>query len=208
MSALLSPARKTEPNAIAANSVIDGSVVDRPRRRLIVGALLFVATLATLAIGGWGLVTSVGSQAPPASIGDAVDVSGGSLRVDDVTPEHMAPMRLKSFGKAGMNMTGTSGMDMAPEGFRRFSVDVTLLAENGDLKYSPKDFRINGEGTKETAPVRNALTGETIPAGNATSGVLVFQVPDEAKNLMLTFDGSRQPVALDLPEDDGHSHEH
>lgn len=188
------------------------------RRPLFAGALLFLAVLAALVAGGWGVLVSVSSQAPPARIGDTVEVSGGFLRVDGVTPENMAPMQSGKFGASGMSMS-SSGMDMAPEGSRRFTVDVSLAAsENGSLGYSAEDFKITGSGMKETGPIRHQLEAGTLPPGSATSGVLIFQAPEKARNLTLTFDDGRQPVALDLPagghphgdesqpKDDGHSH--
>lgn len=177
------------------------------RRPLIAGAVLFVATLAVLATGGWGLLASLASPAPPAAVGDTVEVPGGFLRVDDATPEHMAPMKMNKFGASGMSMQST-GMDMAPEGFRRFTVDVSLAAPEGQsFGYAAKDFTLSGDKMDETGPLRHQLEAGTLAPGTATSGALVFQVPDEARNLMLTFGDGRQPVALDLkPGEGGHGH--
>lgn len=180
------------------------------RRPLIAGALLFVATLAAIAVGGWGLLASLSSPTLPAAGGEAVEVPGGGLmRVDGVTPEHMAPMQMNKFGASGMSMQQSAGMDMAPEGYRRFTVDVSLAApENGSFSYSAKEFKISGEKTKEGAPLRHQLEAGTLAPGTATSGALVFQVPNDARNLMLSFGDGRQPVALDLkPGDGGHGHE-
>lgn len=192
------------------------------RRPLIFGALLFVATLAVLAVGGWGLLASLGSQAPPALVGDTVEVTGGSLRVEEVTPESMAPMQTKKYQRSGMSMSANVP-DMTPEGYKRFNVDVSLAAETADINFSAKDFRLTGEGIDQVTPLRHELNTSILPEGSAIQGIVVFQVPEDAKNLMLTFDGSRQPVALDVPggkghsnhssgggekKDDGHSHEH
>lgn len=177
------------------------------RRPLVAGALLFAATLVVLAAGGWGLFAALGAPAPASAAGDTVEVPGGFLRVDGVTPEHMAPMKMKDFGASGMSMQST-GMDMPPEGFRRFTVDISLAAsENGNFSYSAKDFTVSGEGLEETTPLRHQLEAGTLAPGSATSGALVFQAPEEAKNLMLSFGDGRQPVALDLkPGEGGHGH--
>jgi hypothetical protein len=99
------------------------------------------------------------------------------------------------------------GMDMAPEGQRRFAVDVTLAAERGDLSYSPEDFRISGKGVKKSGPVRHQLEAGMLPAGGAISGSLVFQAPDEAKELTLSFGDEVQKIALNLdPAEGGDSH--
>ena len=181
------------------------------RRGRITGLLLALVTLAVLAAGGWGFVSSLSTEAPPARVGEPVGVPGGALLVGKVAPEHMVSMQMGKFANAGMSgMSSPMGMDMAPEGQRRFVVDVTLAAETRDLSYSPKDFRISGKGmNKEAAPIRQQLEGGTIPAGSAISGSLVFQAPEEVKELMLSFGDGAQKVALDLKpatESDGHAH--
>ena len=182
--------------------------VTAKRRARVANVLLLAAVGAALAAGLWGLFSSLGTQAPPARIGEAVEISGGFLVADRVTPETMAPMQSNKFSAGGMNMS-SMGMDMAPEGYERFAVVVTLAAdEDGELSYSPEDFRVSGEGLKEDGPVRSELEAGTIPAGSAVSGNLVFQAPEEASKLRLSFDGGR-PVALDLgpvAEGSGHSH--
>ena len=128
------------------------------------------------------------------------------MRVEKVTPEHMAPMRSGKFANAGMSMSST-GMDMAPEGFTRFAAEVTLQAQGENLAYAPEDFRLSGEGVKTHVPVRSQLGADSVPDGSAVSGNLVFQAPENAKGLTLEFDGGR-PIALDLPAnmDEGHGH--
>jgi hypothetical protein len=161
-------------------------------------------------VAGSAVIYSLTTEAPPARVGEAVGVPGGQLLVEKVTPEHMASMQMGKFAQAGMSGMSSMGMDMAPEGQRRFAVDVTLAAERGDLSYSPDDFRISGEGmNKEAGPIRSQLDGETIPAGGAISGNLVFQAPEDAKGLMLSFGDGGRKVALDLKpatQGDGHSH--
>lgn len=183
-----------------------------PRHRIILGSMLLaLAVTVALVAGGWGVISSIATGAPPASVGEPVEVSGGIVRVDRVTPEHMVPMRSGKFAATGMSMSAT-GMDMAPKGFERFVVDVTLVAENGALSYSPGDFRLSGEGVKDHAPIRAQISDGDLDKGNAVSGGLVFQAPVNAKNLTLNFDGGRG-IALDLPankdggkEKEGHGH--
>lgn len=170
--------------------------------------LLALVTMAVLATGGWGVVSSLSTESPPAGVGDAVGVPGGVLLVDKVALEQMAPMQAGKFANAGMSGMSSMGMDMAPEGQRRFVVDVTLAAESADLSYSPDDFRISGEGIKESEPIRHQLDAGTLPAGGAISGSLVFQAPVEAKEMTLSFGGEGQKIALNLDpakEGDGHS---
>ncbi|QIN81022.1 hypothetical protein GBA65_21495 (plasmid) [Rubrobacter marinus] len=169
----------------------------RRRPRSIGGALLVLATVAALAFGVWGFSSSLAAGPAPASVGEDVEVPGGLMRVDGVTPEHMAPMQMDKFAKKGMNMSGMVS-DMTPKGYRRFSVDFTLVGQgSAGLDYSVDRFRATGEGTKETKPLRGELEPGTVPQGSAVSGTMIFQVPEEAKGLKLSFGGGT-PVALDL----------
>ena len=179
----------------------------RGHRGPLAGALILLVALAAVAAGGWGMLSSLAAEAAPARIGEAVEVPGGLLRVDAVTPEYMAPMQSDKFAASGMSMSAM-GMDMAPEGKRRIAVDVSLAAEKSGLPYSPERFRIAGEGMEETGPIRDQLGAGAVPLVSAISGTLIFQVPEDAKELELRFADGR-PVALDLPaaeEGDDHSH--
>ena len=179
-----------------------------PRYRVFLGALLLsLAVLAALAAGGWGVVSSLAGEGPPARVGESVEVPGGAFRVENVTPEHMAPMQSKKFSQGGMSMS-SMGMDMAPEGYERFAVEVTLAAEDGDLAYRAESFEISGPNVKPHGPVRSQPTTGDVPEGTALAGNLVFQAPEGAKNLTLRFGDSRQ-VALDVPAPEnsgGHGH--
>ena len=196
------------PSATGPGELVQ-SGVDRRRSARARGARFVLAfgVAASLAAGGWGIFSSLGVEAEPARLGEVVEVSGGLVRVDAVTPEHMAQMQADKFAASGMNMS-SMGMDMAPEGQRRFSVEVALAAKDGALNYSPQDFRITGDGIEEIEPLRETFEGETIPAGGAVSGSLVFQVPEDAQGLELGFDGGR-PISLELPPTDkGEAHSH
>lgn len=175
--------------------------------RVISGAILLaLAVAAVFVAGGWGVISSLTTGAPPANIGESVEVSGGLMRVDSVEPEHMASMQSKKFSASGMNMS-SMGVDMVPDGYRRFTVDVSLVAQSQSISYAPEDFQVSAEGVKPSGPIRAQLEKGTIEAGEAVSGSLVFQVPDKAPGLKLDFDGGRS-VALDLPksEQGGHGH--
>ncbi len=178
--------------------------LSRNRRTLAGTLILSFAVLAALVAGGWGVLSSITVGDPPARIGEAVEVPGGLMSVDRVTPEHMASMQKGKFAQAGMSMSST-GMDMAPDGYRRFAVDVSLAAQSGSLAYSPEDFEVSGEDMKTHGPIRTQLEAGSLATGDAISGLLVFQVPEKSKNLTLDFDGGRG-VALDVPASEGGSH--
>lgn len=182
-------------------------------RRVAAGTLLSAAVALSLAAGGWGLLSAQVPQTAHAvdarnavAQGEVAEVPGGLLRVDKVIPEHMAPMQMDKFKRSGMNMSGM-GIDMVPEGKRRFTVDVSLAAGPDGLNYSKEEFRLTGEGMKAVTPIRSRQLGDgMLPAGSEMHGPLVFQTPQDASELMLSFDGG-EPVALDLGKDESSGHE-
>src|SRR5215204_4498663 len=95
--------------------------------------------LAAIAAAGWGVAYSLTTEAPPARVGETAEVAGGLLRVDSFELEHMTAMQMGKFAKSGMTGMSSMGMEMAPDGQRRYVVNVTLGAEDGDLSYSPDD---------------------------------------------------------------------
>jgi hypothetical protein len=174
----------------------------------IVLAPLAAAVIALWGLLGLGLSRSSGTVAQP---GELVAVPGGLLRVDRVIPEHMAAMDAGGFARAGMNMSGM-GIDMAPQGYRRFTVELTLVGQvNGGLHYSADQFRLTGRGMEETGTYRHQPGAAVVPRGTATSVSLTFQVPDGASELSLHFRDGERPIALDLGpagEQGGHAHDH
>jgi hypothetical protein len=76
---------------------------ERPARLATLAKFVFALTvLAALAAAGWGVIYSLAAEAPPARVGETVEVPGGLLRVDSVSPEHMASMQLGKLAQAGM----------------------------------------------------------------------------------------------------------
>ena len=175
-----------------------------PARGRLARGLVALAACAALGAGVWGASSSLSSGAPAASIGEPVPVDGGHMVVESVAPEHMAPMQTGKFAASGMSMAST-GMDMAPEGYRRFTAQVSLSSdERQGLSYSPESFTVTGSRMREATPIRSQLGSGEIPAGGTVSGTLVFQVPEEASSLALGIDGSRS-VGLDPGPAQGHS---
>ena len=200
--------KQTEsPDHGTANAAEPGGKRVSKHRARAVRIFVSLVTLTALLAGGWGFLSSFGAEAVPSRVGEMVEVRGGLFRVDKVAPGNMQPAHEEGKpAESGTSMPG-SGMDMAPEGQRSFTLDVTLIAREGDLPYSGDRFRLSGEGIKESGPVRNQLNAGTVPQGSAVSGSLVFQAPEEAKGLRLSFDGGT-PVALDLePGKLGGSHD-
>ena len=83
-----------------------------------------------------------------------------------------------------------------PEGLQRFSVTVTLAADDGAaLTCTRRDFTVSRPGVQPVVPVSGQIKGATLQAGTAVSGGLTFDVPKESSQLTLQFRGG-QTVAL------------
>ena len=193
-------------NGVKGNQESAGGSFRLQLMRVLIG----LAAVLALAAGAWGVLaprTPLGHTSP-ARVGDGVEVPGGLFRVDSVTPEHMAPMQNDKFAQRGMSMSGM-GMDMAPAGYRRFAVEVTLAGRDTDgFHYSADQFRLAGNGMAPVTPHRHKLSTRTLARGSSASGVLLFQVPNDASELRLTYGEGEQSVALQLGPvaEDGHSH--
>lgn len=176
-------------------------------RAPIASAALSLFAAAVVIAGLWGAILSFGDGPAPAAIGEDIEVPGGSFRVDAAIPEHMAPMQAGKFAASGMSMSAM-GMDMAPKGSERFTVEVTMTGGEG-LSYSPEDFRVSGDGMSKVAPIRHQLEEGAVSGGSSVSGSMVFEAPEDAENLILAFDGGRT-VSLSSPtgRKPGDSHDH
>ena len=160
-------------------------------RPWLAGGVLALALIGALAAGYWGLVASRGHEGTPeeqAAIGEIVAVPGGQMRIEGVAPE------LIQHG----TMAGMSMPDPVPDGYRRFSVDVTLLAlSEGGLSYSPGSFTISGEGVEAAGPHRAAVAPGVVPQNMRMSMSMVFQAPEDADHIWLTFKGADRRVLLE-----------
>jgi len=67
--------------------------------------------VAALVAAGWGVIYSLTAEAPPARVGESVEVPGGLVRVDSVASEHMASMQMGKFAQAGMAGMSSMGED-------------------------------------------------------------------------------------------------
>jgi hypothetical protein len=151
---------------------------------------------------------SHGHAGSHAHLGEAVIVPGGLLTVERVTSEVMAPPQTDKFSASGMSMS-SMGMDMAPKGFRRFTIDFTLLAQSGNgLRFTPDSFRVSGPGLQEAGPIQFHIGDEFIPKGSAASGSLKFQVPEKAVNLMVSFNNGEKMIGLDTLQPVENTHPH
>jgi len=162
----------------------------RPR---LVRALMIIGVQVVLIAGFWGLfVDRGGHDAPavPVAVRQIVDIPGGVMRVERVTP----------WTSGGHVMAG-SGLpqgDQVPKGQRRVLVDVTLLADSGSrLAYRPDAFAVTAPGLKATRPYSATPGLETIAPTAQATVTLVFQVPAKATGLVMSLEGADDPVLLE-----------
>lgn len=166
-----------------------------PRRQpaLLLGVVATV--LAVLAAGAWGLTADRGQGAH--AQGDRtgyewVAVPGGWLQVSDVTTRSMDHQPAP--GMATMPDT-----DPVASGMVRIKVGVVLAADRADLAWSDADFRLTGAGTAPLPPHEADLGDGVVPRASQVAGGLVFDVPEDARNLRLRFrDGPLLPVEVEL----------
>jgi hypothetical protein len=143
-------------------------------------AAVSLAVLGVLLLAAWSLTQGWG-RGPVAGPGELV-VDSGLARVDGVVsaarPQHAMP---------GM---GTDE-DPVAEGDRRISVDVTLQAGTGTVRFAADRFGllVDGEPADHLAH-RDVLPGDTLPAGTQLSGTLLFDVPVDATTATLIYDGA------------------
>ena len=157
------------------------------RRAQVPAAVLAVMLLVAAAV--WSLSAARSLTADPTS----VTVGSGVGHVEQVLsaarPQHAMP---------GMG----SDDDPVAEGERRVTVELTLEAGDEPLRFSVSDFALRTGDGKALAPHRSLLPETEMPAGTTLSGVLVFDVPRDATQGQLSYDGG-DPVELILPAEAG-----
>ena len=157
------------------------------RRAQVPAAVLAVMLLVAAAV--WSLSAARSLTADPTS----VTVGSGVGHVEQVLsaarPQHAMP---------GMG----SDDDPVAEGERRVTVELTLEAGDEPLHFSVSDFALRTGDGKALAPHRSLLPETEMPAGTTLSGVLVFDVPRDATQGQLSYDGGN-PVELILPAEAG-----
>jgi plastocyanin len=168
----------------------------------LVTALITAAAIAILAGGTWSVVQGTGQHAHDdqddlASVGETIELADGLIRVDTVRPEVMA----------AMIMPASLMPDHVPEGYRRFAVDMSVMATTSrGLSLGEEHFSISGDGLDETSPHR-AITGSAmVPDGSRASVSMLFQAPIAVDVVYLHIDGTDKVVLLEGDLGDGHDH--
>ena len=179
---------------------VESERMPRSSRPSITASVL-VGVVAVLVMGGGFWSLSHGStdhfHGDYVEIGESIELPDGLIRVDAVRPEIMAAML----------MPASLMPDPVPDGYRRFTVDLSVLAtaENG-LDYSTDMFTISGEGLDPT-PVHRAVTQPGfVPAGSQATLSVLFDSPLGVEPLFLDIEGADRQVLLDGDLGSGHNH--
>ena len=109
-----------------------------------------------------------------AQVGVPVAIPGGTVTLDDI--EHVVPEALGA---------------PLPSGSHAVQVSLTLTAdEQAPTIVSAADFVIEGTGVTSPISASSARPQDaTVPRGKSISMVLVFAVPDESTDLVMTSPG-------------------
>jgi hypothetical protein len=162
------------------------------RRRLVVVAAALAGAGVMLLAGLWGFHTDrSGDQHAAAAPAGWVTVPGGWMTVRDV-----ANRAVNHKGMPGMQTMPDP--DPVPAGYVRLTVDLSLAARGGTLRWQPSDFTVQGKGLGTVRPHAAHLGDGVVPSGTQVAGDLTFQVPKKARQLTLDFRGDGS-VPLELP---------
>lgn len=163
------------------------SLRDVWRRARVPAAVLGVVLVVAAAV--WSVSAGRALTADPSSITVGSGVGHVERVLSAARPQHAMP---------GMG----SDDDPVAEGNRRVTVELTLEAGDEPLRFSVSDFALRTGDGKALAPHRSLLPETEMPAGTTLSGVLVFDVPRDATQGQLSYDGGN-PVELILPAEAG-----
>lgn len=156
-----------------------------------VGLVLAIAVVLVVGVSGL-LVDRSGGEA--AAVGEVIEIDGGELRVDAVRywnqSQHMRTM-------PGMKMP-----DPLPKGYRRFWVDVTMLARGGPgIRVEPAAFAVAAPaGGQPIGPHWSSDGLERILPGAEGTLMLLFQVPEGQQDVLLLVPGTSRSILVPGPD--------
>jgi hypothetical protein len=174
-----------------------GDATASTRRNAVVTSVLLAVCAAVVAVAGlvaWPLLSGNDGAG-----GTQLEVKGGVVRFEGLKPEVLAH---------APGMPGQMMPQPVPAGFRRISVEVSLVATGSGMTYDAADFRLAAPDAKAVPPQRDALGTGVVPEGSRVNGELVFLAPEDARALSLTVRGVDGSIAVDAPPAPEHSEGH
>lgn len=161
--------------------------VDRLRlRHLVALALALLGLVAALLTGLWGLGADRGADATSSSEG-WIEITDGWVHLDDVVD--------RSVVHSGMpNMQTMPDADPVPDGHARYLVQLSVAADERGLTWDVGDLHVSGAGMSTARPHAVELGDGRVPPGSTVSGTVTIDVPEEARDLVLTFGRARLPL--------------
>jgi hypothetical protein len=176
------------------------------RRVLVAPAIVALIALA----GAWGLASPPHIDGSPAAVGEDVRLHGGILRADRFGDEDVGAMPMPMSGP-GMTEHGSAGKEVhVPHGMRRVGIDIVVRAAAGGdgLRLRRSDFELTVGKDRPLEPVGDDMTRGFIPAGASLAGNLAFNVPVDARQLLLRIRGAERPISFSLGAAPPSSHSH
>lgn len=163
-----------------------------------VTSVLAAVAAVLVALSGWATYELLAGPSSSAGSATTLEVPGGEVHVLSVKPEVMAHTK---------GMPASMMPDPVPAGFRRVSVEVTLVAtaEEG-MRYDAGSFRVVGTGMSPVASKRTVMGSGAIPEAAQLRSQLVFQIPQDATGVALTGGGGTDTLPLTLPAAAPHGH--
>jgi plastocyanin len=166
-------------------------------------ALVIVVVMSVFLLGGARLIFGSGGHdhddhGDYVLLGEAIELDHAVIRVDAVRPEVMA----------SMSMPASMMPDHVPDGYRRFAVDMFVVASD-DVGFEPRPemFTVSGEGLEPTPPHREVAGSDRLTNGFGAHVTMLFETPLDIEPLVLHIDGYDSEILLEGDLGDGHDHE-
>jgi hypothetical protein len=166
-------------------------------RSTLVIAVLLAVSASVIVLAGWAAMSLTPGKG--SSGATEIAVKGGVVQFEGVTPEVLAH---------APGMPGQMMPQPVPAGFRRISVEISLLATGTGMTYDAGNFRMSAPGVKPVPPQRDALGSGVVPEGSRVNGELVFVVPESARTLSLHLRGADGSIPVDAGPAPEHSGGH
>ena len=167
-------------------------------------ALVIVACMSVFLLGGARLIFGDGGghdhgdHGDHVLVGESIALDHAVIRVDAVRAEIMA----------SMSMPASMMPDHVPDGYRRFAVDMFVVASDDvGFEPAPEMFTVSGDGLEPTPPHRAVAGSDVITDGFGAYVTMLFETPLGIEPLVLHIDGSDSEILLEGDLGDGHDHE-